>query len=84
MSDFRKILDAHARGQAALADAEQALEESLHREAGLAAAHGALIEALYRGERLSGAAYAALMRRLRRCSPRDRARLNVPLLVNLV
>jgi serine/threonine protein kinase len=69
MSDFRKVLDAHARGQAALADAEQALDESLQREAGLAAAHGALIEALFRGERLSAATYAALMKRLSSLQP---------------
>jgi predicted Ser/Thr protein kinase len=69
MSDFRKVLDAHVRGQATLADAEQALQESLEREAGLAAAHGALIEALYRGERLSAVAYAALMKRLGTLQP---------------
>jgi serine/threonine protein kinase len=64
MSDFRQILNAHIRGQAALADAELALQESLRNEAGLGASHRALIEALYRGERLSGESYAALMRRL--------------------
>jgi serine/threonine protein kinase len=69
MSDFRKVLDAHVRGQAALADAEQALLESLQREAGLGAAHGALIEALYRGERISGVAYTTLMKRLSTLQP---------------
>src|SRR5262245_7658058 len=69
MSAFRKALDAHVRGQAALADAEQALEDSLRQEAGLSAAHGALIEALYRSERLSGDAYTALMKRLSTAQP---------------
>ncbi len=56
-------------GEAALADAEQALQESLQSEGGLAAAHGALIEALYRSDRLSGVAYAALMKRLGTLQP---------------
>jgi serine/threonine protein kinase len=69
MSDFRKILDAHVRGQAPLADTEQALQESLQREAGLGPSHGALIEALYRGERLSSESYVALMARLSALQP---------------
>lgn len=69
MSEFRKVLDAHVRGQAALPDVEQALLDSLQRETGLGAAHGALIEALYRSEQLPVGSYTALMTRLTALRP---------------